>query len=140
MVTISFRHCASVYSCESTWPAVSPRVHNCSSTSSKSWFSSAEKNERLLDAPVIQIQAAVGQFAGVLVVRHHHDGAALRMQIAQQSEHDALIFGVEVARGLVGQNDLRIVHQRPRNGDALLLAARKLRRQMRRARLPSPPA
>ena len=49
------------------------------------------------------------------------------------SKDDALILGVEVAGGLVGQDDFRIVHERARDGDALLLAARKLRGQMRGA-------
>ena len=35
-------------------------------------------------------------------------------------------MAVQRAGGLVGQNDRRVAHQRPRDGYALLLAARKL--------------
>jgi hypothetical protein len=37
---------------------------------------------------------------------------------------------IEVAGGLVGKDDRRLVDERPRNGDALLLAARQLIREM----------
>ena len=47
---------------------------------------------------------------------------------------DVLAGGlVELARRLVGDEQHRIVRQRPRDGDALHLAARELRRQMIRA-------
>ena len=36
-------------------------------------------------------------------------------------------LGVERARGLVREDDLRVLDERPRDGDALLLPARKLR-------------
>ena len=43
-------------------------------------------------------------------------------------------FGVEVAGGLVGQQQQRAVGERAGDGDALLFAARKLRRAVLQAR------
>ena len=64
---------------------------------------------------------------------HHQDGAALLVQLGEQVQDDALVGRVQVAGRFVGQNDLGIVHQGPRDGHALLLAARKLRWQVARA-------
>ncbi len=55
------------------------------------------------------------------------------MQFTQQPHDDFFVCGIEVASGLIGQNDFGIVDQRPRNADTLLLAAGKLRRKMIRA-------
>src|SRR5581483_5321828 len=49
-----------------------------------------------------------------------------------EGEHLAAGGGVEVARGLVGPDDGGVVHQRARDGDALLLAARQFRGAARR--------
>ena len=45
------------------------------------------------------------------------------------------VFGVEIAGGLVGQHDGRVVHQRARNRHALPLAAGKLVGLVSHARL-----
>ncbi len=87
------------------------------------------------DPAVIEVQPPIGQTPRRFIVRHHHDRPPLRVKIAQQLEHDPLILRVEVARGLVREDDLRIVHQRPRDRHPLLFAARKLRGQMFRASL-----
>ena len=68
------------------------------------------------DAAVFQVQPDVGAAAHLLVVRHHQDGAALLMEVGEQIEHDLLVGGVQVAGGLVGQNDFGIVHQRAGDG------------------------
>ena len=47
--------------------------------------------------------------------------------------------GVEVARGLVGEQELRREHERPRERDALLLAARELARPVQHALARAPP-
>ena len=55
--------------------------------------------------------------------------------VAQQREHLLGVLGVEVARRLVGHDELGVADHRPRDGDALLLAARELpRRVVARAR------
>ena len=69
---------------------------------------------------------AVGVHGDIVLVRHQHDGIAFRVQRCEQ-RHDLVAGGgVERAGGLVGQQDRRIVHQRPGDGHALALAARKL--------------
>ena len=88
------------------------------------------EEQRFDNAAMVEIHPAIGQVAGVLVMRHHHDGAALRVKVAEDLEDNALIIGVQIACGLVRQDDLRIVDQRARDRDPLLLATRKLRRQV----------
>src|SRR5262245_46538011 len=48
-------------------------------------------------------------------------------------QHLVLVLGVQVAGRLVGEDQPRLVDERPRHAHALLLAARELRRQMLRA-------
>ena len=59
------------------------------------------------------------------------------MEIVNQRENVVAGAGVEVAGGLVGQDDRRVDRQRARNGDALPLAARQLLGQMVRRAAPS---
>ena len=56
-----------------------------------------------------------------------------RMNRAQQIHDVAAVGGVQVAGRLVGEDDLRIIRERARQRDALLLAAGKLRRIVVRA-------
>ena len=56
----------------------------------------------------------------------HHDDGAAGVDVAEQLEHPAGGALVEVAGGLVGQEDRGIVHQGAGDGDPLLLAAGKL--------------
>ena len=85
------------------------------------------------DASVFQVEADVGATAHLFVVSHHQDSTALLVQVGEQIQDDVLVGGVQVAGGLVGQDDLGVVHQRARDGHALLLAAGKLGGQMTRA-------
>ncbi len=48
------------------------------------------------------------------------------MHFAQLVEHNLFVQSVKVAGGLVSEDDLRIVDQRSRNADALLLATGEL--------------
>ncbi len=52
------------------------------------------------------------------------------MQLAQQLHHRLAVGRVEVAGRLVRQEDGRIARDRARDRDALLLAARELRREV----------
>ena len=64
----------------------------------------------------------------LVVGGHHHGGPGLVDAVEQA--HDALARGrVEVAGGLVGQQDQRAVDERPGDGHALLLTARQLVRE-----------
>src|SRR5579864_192243 len=81
---------------------------------------------------MMQLNAAVGESGHYGVVRHHDDRAALLMELTQQAENDFFVLRVEIAGGLVGQNNSGVVDQRSRDADALLLATGELGRQMMR--------
>src|SRR6202163_3858100 len=78
----------------------------------------------------MQFDAAVGQTRYYGIVRHHDDGASLLMQFAEQAQNDFLVRRVEVAGGLVGEHDFRIVDEGAGDAYALLLASGELRRQV----------
>src|SRR5882672_4400495 len=62
----------------------------------------------------------VGGFRGRRGVGDEDPRGALAFHaLAQQREHFGRAVGVEVSRGLVGEHQARLVHQRPRDGDAL---------------------
>ena len=63
------------------------------------------------------------------IVRHEHQRRLARAVDVEQQLDDLVAGGaVEIAGRLVGEQDRRIVRQRARDRDALLLAARELRR------------
>ena len=64
------------------------------------------------------------------VVRHHADGGAGLVQLLEQIHHRLAVLRIQVARGLVGQQNRRLAAHRARHGDALLLAARELAGQV----------
>ncbi len=82
---------------------------------------------------VSKLDAAVGLARDVRVVRHHQDGVAGVVQFAENLEDHCFVGLVEISGGLVGENDLRLIDQRARNGHSLLLAAGELRGEMRQA-------
>ena len=55
-----------------------------------------------------------------------HHGIPLLIQLLEEPQHLPARPGIQRAGGLISQNDRRVAHQRPRDGYALLLAARKL--------------
>ena len=81
---ISFRHCTAVKSCDSMWPRGFAARPEMLQHFVEILILFGGKDQRFFDAAVVQIEAAVGQLPGVLVVRDHHDGAALRVKIAQE--------------------------------------------------------
>ncbi len=82
----------------------------------------------LRQAAVRQLDAAVGHAADRRRMGHHQNRVPAVVQLVQQFEHDVLVGFVEIAGGLVGQNQLGLIDQRARDGHALLLAAGKLAR------------
>ena len=61
------------------------------------------------------------------IVRHQHQGrTAGAIPLQQQIEHMGAVLGVEIARRFVGKNDGRLENEGASQGNALLLAARKL--------------
>ncbi len=83
-------------------------------------------------AAVLQVDPPVGALPHLFIVGHHQDGVSLFVQLFQNPHDDLFVGRVQVSRGLVGQDDLRLVDQGPRDGHPLLLASRQLRRQMLR--------
>jgi len=72
-----------------------------------------------------------GQFRAV---RHDHQNSLLPlMQIEQQGGHRVGRSLIEIARRLVAEQQMRLADQCAGQGDALLLAARKLRGAMAKA-------
>src|SRR5215471_5489586 len=65
------------------------------------------------------------------IVRDHHDSLAeLGVQSLKEMEHILCRGGVEVSRRLIGENKVRIRHNRARDGHALFLASRELAGEM----------
>ena len=87
----------------------------------------------LLDDAVVEQQDAVGDRHRLgLVVRDVQRGQSERDdQLAQPGARFLAQLGVEVRQRLVEQDDRRVVDQRARDRDALLLAAGKLVRKAR---------
>src|SRR5690348_11499240 len=84
--------------------------------------------------PVGQEHHPVGVGGTARVVRHHDDRLAEFADRLLQEGQDAVRgVRVEVAGGLVGEDQVGLVDQRPGAGDALLLAAGELGRAVREA-------
>src|SRR5438105_7052688 len=80
------------------------------------------------DPAIAQLEDAVA-VAGVDVgVGDLDDGRPLLVEAPEQLHDLASLVGVEVARRLVGQDDLGVRHHRARHAHELLLAARELAR------------
>ncbi len=87
------------------------------------------------DAPVGEANHAIGHLRDGGVVRDDDRGRAkLGVDLRQRFEHDDAGGDIERAGRLVAQEHRRPLGDGTRNGHALLLAARKLRREMRRPR------
>ena len=63
-------------------------------------------------------------------MRDHEDGGSPLVEVRKRFEQLARRFRIERAGGLVGQDDLRLAHQRTGDGHALLLASGQLVRQV----------
>src|SRR5690606_30891681 len=80
------------------------------------------------DNAVTQRDGPLGMFRDVVLVRDQHDGLAPRMQLFEQRHDVRAGLAVEVSCRLVGEQQGRAVDQSARNGDALALTTRQLRR------------
>ena len=86
------------------------------------------------DAAVAEADDACPVLGDVVLVRDQQDGdALLGIQALKDAHHFDARSRVEVAGRLVGENQRRLIDQRARNRDALLLPARQLIRMMVRA-------
>src|SRR6516164_2065596 len=80
------------------------------------------------------MDATLGVGRDLLVMRHEHDGdPLLRIERTQQAHDLVSARAVEIAGRLVGKDDGWGSHERTRDGDTLLLSARKLGRRVSRA-------
>ena len=68
-----------------------------------------------------------------LVMGNDDDRDALLVEPGQDVQDLLARAAVEIARRLVGEQERRVVHERPRDGNALLLAPGELRRFMMQA-------
>jgi hypothetical protein len=84
-----------------------------------------------VQATVGELNASVGLPRDVRVVGDHQNRVSCVMQLTKDFQHDLFVRFIEVARGLVGQDDFRLIDQRARDRHALLFAAGELRREMR---------
>ena len=82
---------------------------------------------------VLQLDAAVGLARDVGVVRDHQDRVAGVVQLAENFHDDGFVGFVEIAGGLVGEDELWLIDQGAGDGYALLFAAGELRGEMREA-------
>src|SRR5947199_6179119 len=57
---------------------------------------------------------------------NQHDRPALGAEFAKEFKNGFAGMGVEIAGGLIGKNDFRVIYQGTGNGDTLLLTAGKL--------------
>ena len=99
-----------------------------SRSSVKKFMASRRVIYRLIagDQPVADAQDPPGVAGDILLVRDDDDRVALRARAPRTERHDFRAgLGVEIAGRFVGQQDGGFVHQRPRHGDALALAAGK---------------
>ena len=78
------------------------------------------------DAAVAQPDDALAVRRHLVLVRDDDDRLPLRMDLAEEREDLGRGGAVEVSRGLVRKQDLRLVEDRAGDGHALPLAARKL--------------
>ena len=79
------------------------------------------------DLAVAHVEDAVGDLGGLGVVGDHEDGLVeLAAGLAEHLEDGVGVFGVEVAGGLVGEDDGGAVDEGAGDGDALLFATGEL--------------
>ncbi len=90
----------------------------------------AQPMQRLLvdDAAVEHVDLAIRVVGVARIVRDDADRRAFGVQLGEQRHHLLAVLRVQVTRRLVGEQDRRAADERARDGDALLLTARELRR------------
>ena len=89
--------------------------------------------------PVDDVHFALRANRELRVMGHHDDGGAVAMQLLEQLHDAARHLRIEIAGGLVRQQQPRRARQRARDRHALLLSARQLRRIVPRRAPTGPP-
>ena len=70
--------------------------------------------------------AALGPVSDIGVMRDHDYGGPLAMQLLEERQNLVASIAIKSAGRLVGKDQRWLIDERPGNGDALLLASRKL--------------
>src|SRR6266403_1756883 len=83
-----------------------------------------------MQTPVRELNAAVGLACDIRVMRDHENGVAGVVQLAKNLQHDGFVDFVEIACGLIRENQLGLVDEGASDGHSLLLAAGELRGKM----------
>src|SRR5579871_3493353 len=79
--------------------------------------------------PVAHVQHTIAVGGGVGIVRDHHDSLShLTIELAQQGKYRVRALAVQIAGGLVGEDDLGFADDSAVDGYTLLLASRKFGR------------
>src|SRR5262245_53786520 len=106
------------------------RLRQRLSAASLKKYANARMSGDLHDAAVVQRDRTAADAPDQLaVVGGDEHGRAPRVDLAEQVHDLERQIGIEVAGRLVGEDDDGIVHERARDRDALLLAARELERK-----------
>ena len=82
------------------------------------------------DSPVAQGNHASASLGDELFMCDHDHRPAVAAKVVEDIEDFLAGLGIQIPRGLVSQHDHRVVDQRPRDGRALLLPTRQLRRSV----------
>src|SRR5215213_3344185 len=86
-------------------------------------------SRRLDDLPVAHLYDITAHGGGLRVMGDHNDGLIEpEVQLLKHVEDYRRVLGIEIARGLVGEDDGWTGNDGTRKGHALLLAAGKLKR------------
>src|SRR5262245_43403892 len=81
---------------------------------------------RLLDAAIEELHALRRGRGVPRIVGDHAQGRAVAVELGEQLHHLRAVLAVEVAGGLVGEQDQRLADDGARDCDALLLTAGEL--------------
>lgn len=77
-----------------------------------------------MQAAVLEMKDTVGVAGDIWIVRHHDQGDAVFAIEPLEDCHDLDAgSGVQGSGGFIGEDDAGVVHQRPRDGHALLLTS-----------------
>jgi hypothetical protein len=84
-----------------------------------------------VEAAIYDAHGAVTTAGEVVIMRHHNESASpIASEIEEQGHDDLAIFRVQIAGGLISEENGGIVDQLPGDGDALLLPAAEFRREV----------
>src|SRR2546423_15207923 len=82
------------------------------------------------DAPVEEMDCAIGVLGKTGVVRDHADGRAAVVHLLEERNAGLAVTRIEVARRFGGEQDRRLARESARDRDTLLLTAGELTRKM----------